>query len=351
MSNNITDNKSVDIAEIKKMVGDFQTIRLLNDQTNMVGLQVQGHAILYKQLAEAYRIGLILLTRGNGTKFCRIMEENGMQKESEKYGNNKYTNPWNFVTKLLYGKWVEKKVSCTVFEVYERDRSAEKYANIFRYLQNKEIEADKAADFITEFTHEYGNGLHGIEKVDREENSSSKFEKPERNNDIAVGKNVDEDDVFTFDAPESLKDVQFGTCFFEIKDSQIIMFGADELEEKEFNAMCAKRGRKITAKWNKQQKEADKLAKDAERTFKKAVNLIKSDTEFEQLKKQLLGDPEWAQYLLDEKDTSKRNASRLTDYVSKMKNLAELFDHDNDSPVSRKLTNIVKGSTAAEANS
>ncbi|MBB5705218.1 hypothetical protein [Sphingopyxis panaciterrulae] len=348
MSKNVN-AKQVNFDDLKKMVSDFQTIRLLNDETNMIGLQVQGRSILYNQLAEAYRIGLILLTRGNGTMFCHLMESNGMADQSKKYGNNNYTNAWNFVTHLLYGEWKEKNVSKTVFEVYERNRSAEKYSKIFRYLDDKKVAAENAADFILNFTHdELGNGLIGIERADTEANRKASDKKQMSEQAIAVGTNAKEADVFTFDAPTELADVKYGSCFFEVIDGKVVVFGTKKLEEAEFNELAAKRGRTITMEWNRKAKEADKLAKQSKSTFTKAVKLIKTDPELEALKKRLLGDKEWAQWLLDDKKESKKNAESTADYASRMKSLYNLFDNDCDEPAPKKLIALVKNVPASQ---
>lgn len=240
MSNQVKNAKQAKFDDLKKMVSDFQTIRLLNDETNMVGLQVQGRSILYNQLEEAYRIGLILLTRGNGTMFCHIMESNGMSEQSKKYGNNEYTNEWNFVTHLLYGEWKEKNVSKTVFEVYERNRSAEKYSKIFRYLNDNKIAANDVAEFIAKFTSEDGNGLIGIERADTKANRKTNEKKQTPEQAIAVGANAKEADVFTFDAPTELADVKFGSCFFKVIDGKAVVFGTKKLEEVEFNELAAR---------------------------------------------------------------------------------------------------------------
>jgi len=112
--------------DLKKTVADFQTIHLLNDQTEMANFEDGGRNILYNQLAEAYRIGLLLLTPSNGTMFCNLLTDAELKTEAKKYGDNKAPNPWAYVTKLLYGKWVSKQVSNTVFHVFEPNRSAEK---------------------------------------------------------------------------------------------------------------------------------------------------------------------------------------------------------------------------------
>lgn len=347
MSKNVN-AKQVNFDDLKKMVSDFQTIRLLNDETNMIGLQVQGRSILYNQLAEAYRIGLILLTRGNGTMFCHLMESNGMADQSKKYGNNNYTNAWNFVTHLLYGEWKEKNVSKTVFEVYERNRSAEKYSKIFRYLDDNKVASNDAAEFIANFTSENGNGLIGIERADTKANSNTSEKKQTSEQAIEVGKNEKEADVFTFDAPTELADVKYGSCFFEVIDGKVVVFGTKQLEETEFNELAAKRGRAITMGWNRKAKEAEKLAKKSKSTFTKAVKLIKTDPELETLKKRLLGDKEWAQWLLDDKKESKKNADSTSDYASRMKSLYNLFDNDWDEPAPKKLIALVKNVPAPQ---
>lgn len=349
--------------DLKKTVADFQTIRLLNDQTEMLKFEDGGRNILYNQLAEAYRIGLLLLTPSNGTMFCNLLMDAELKTEAKKYGDNKAPNPWAYVTKLLYGKWVSKQVSNTVFHVFEPNRSAEKYAVVFRYLADKGIQAEKVAQFIADFVHEKGNALIGIERVARrggdesgEDGGSGSDEKSTDATQILIGRSRDEADIFEFELPAGSAIKRFGYCFFEVVDGKAVALGATELEQPVFEEMAAKRGREILKKAKAQKKAADDIAKMAEREIesaKKALDekkRIKEGSKLAKVKERLMGDPDWADALAADVKQAKRNQEIMAQRVSHLEHLDQFFEKVSSSagPVVKKIA-LIKHLPKAEA--
>jgi hypothetical protein len=294
--------------ELKNTVRDFQSKRLQDDQAQLLDLELAGRKVLYSQLAEAYRIGLMLLEPANGTMFCRILEANDLSKEAEKHEKKPDSRSWRFVTKLLYGKFVENEWQGNVFYTFEANRSAEKYATAFRYMAEILIQPDSAAQWLTDFQHEKGNGLSGAVEVGRAHFSNPAKKSVPEEIHIRNGRMTTEQDVFEIPLPENQFDGQFGQVFFEIIDGKAVAYGFTKLEQNQFEALAAKRGRAMIQRAKEQQAAADKLAKDAADELRIAQAILKNEkvkataAKVEKVKTRLLEDPDWADALVVEKE-------------------------------------------------
>lgn len=287
------------VNELNALVADFQTTRLDSDQMKMVGFEGQGRAVLYAQLAEAYRIGKLLLTKGlNRGAFQRMMEDAGMTNEAKKFEDQKATNEWAYVTKLLYGKWVEKEFLNTVFQEFEPNRSAEKYGCILRHLNKKNIAVEDTVQYIANFTHEKGNALVGIEAVDRMEakgNGKSKDEKQEQTF-LNFGVSSSPNDVVQFEMPADWhddkrfpSDNQFGTCWFEVKDGRVFLFDRKPLKEGDFKKLARTRGRRLYADHTAAQKTLVQLAKASEGKLESAEKIRAGDKDLAVIRTGVVG--------------------------------------------------------------
>ena len=318
---------SIKFDDLKKLVADFRDVRLSDDQQQMTKLEVAGQAVLYRQIAEAYRIGLILLDHKNGTMFCRLMESHNMVEQSKKYGNNNYNNPWTFVTNLLYGSWVEQKISNTVFQVFEHNRSAEKYANVLRYLSNLEKKHEEVADFIATFEYTDARNvvvrkLQGLEIADREANTKS-GSKPDNNQTLTLGISRSEHDVASIPLPAELdQTIEYGSCFFKVEAGQMIVFGATKLDQTQFNALAIARGKEIKKRDADLEKAADSLAATTEADRKAVTKLINQDPKLAALKQRLLDDPDYAPYMIEAEREAKKNRGRVKDEQQRKQNVA-----------------------------
>lgn len=350
---------SIDFVNLKKLVAEFQDKRLTADQQKMVKLEHAGNAVLYAQLAEAYRIGLILLTPANGTMFCHLMESNGMAAESKKYADNKYSNAWAYVTKLLYGSWVEQKISNTVFQVFEAERSTEKYANVLRHLALLNAEVENVPAVIAEFEHKNRNGvvvrkLLGLEVADREENSKGGGSSDD-STPIKLGTSVSEHDVFHVTVPNELDPaIEFGSCFFRVSDGQMIVFGATKLDESQFNALAARRGRDIKRRDDELEKAAKDVANTSEADRKAVTRMAATDPKLHELRERLLNDPDYAIYIVEAERNAKKNLRSVKDDRDRRQKAAfsELTTPDSGiGPVTKakpfKALALVKHQTAA----
>ncbi|OJY71254.1 MAG: hypothetical protein BGP16_11770 [Sphingobium sp. 66-54] len=287
------------VNELKALVADFQTTRLDDDQMKMVGFEGQGRAVLYNQLAEAYRIAKLLLTKGpNRGAFQSMMEAAGMTVEAKKFEDDKATNEWAYATKLLYGKFVEKEFLNTVFQEFEPNRSAERYGCILRHLNKHNIAVEAAADYMANFTHEKGNALFGIEAVDRAEakgEGNSKDEKQEQTY-LNFGVSPAPNDVVQFEVPADWyddkrfkSDNQFGTCWFEVKDGRVLLFDRKPLKEDDFKKLATARGKRLYAEHKATQKTLDNVAKASNRKLDAAEKIRAGDKDLAVIKTGVVG--------------------------------------------------------------
>ncbi len=280
--------------DLKALVIDFQTTRLDDDQKSMVGFEGQGRAVLYNQLQEAYRIGKLLLTKGpNRGLFENMLEDAGMDNQAKKLNEGKATNEWVYVTKLLYGKFVEKTFLNTVFQEFEPNRSAEKYGNVLRYLDRHNVKVEEAANFIANFKHEEGNALAGIEAVDRKEARGSGSTKDEKLEDtfFKFGTSSAAADVVQFEMPAEWyddkrfkSDNKFGTCWFEVKDGKVFLYDRKPMKEDDFTKLAKQRGRRVYYEQKATQKQLDNIATSSGKKLKAAEKIKSGDPDLAVIK-------------------------------------------------------------------
>lgn len=177
------------------------------DQTALNKHEVAGRGILYKQLADAYKIGLELISDKDLHALKRLAYDHSISRRDFKDD----VSPWVYIVKLLYGQWIDtrkwtdverqengKKVGLktdevkqfvfnkdapdgqrSVYQAWSPNRSAEKYAVVFRYLHDNNITVDEAASFIENYKHEtHGNRLRGIEAAGRAAAQQNTTQKP-----------------------------------------------------------------------------------------------------------------------------------------------------------------------------
>ena len=65
-------------------VSDFIQNRISTDEAEMLSIREQGRAVLYNQLAEAYRIGLILVEPKNRIEFCKILSKYNLDGDADR---------------------------------------------------------------------------------------------------------------------------------------------------------------------------------------------------------------------------------------------------------------------------
>lgn len=239
--------KSV-IGELTALVKDFQVKRLPEDHEKMVKMEIAGRQMLYEQLAEAYRIGRILLLPENLGSLNSILEAHKLKAIKWKDGKAS-VNPWHPVCQLMWGDWAQG----TIFSVFKPDRAAEKYANVFRYLDNHQVQQANVAAFIEGFD----GGLTGIVKADQKERRKVP-NVAKLKTFLTIGCDPDEPDVVLMDRPDFVPEgTAFGKLWFRMDGNELYIFGFNPLEEKQFNALATSRGRKIQAERDEQEAEEE----------------------------------------------------------------------------------------------
>lgn len=164
------------------------------DQIALNKHEVAGRSILYKQLADAYKIGLELISDEQKKTLKRLAYDHSISEFKDG------VSPWVYIVKLLYGQWIDtskwtdierqengKKLGLktddvkkfvfdkdapdgelSVYQVWAPNRSAEKYAVAFRYMHDNGVTPDEVASYIEGYSHEtHGNRLRGIEAAGR----------------------------------------------------------------------------------------------------------------------------------------------------------------------------------------
>lgn len=252
----------VDDQGVSELVSEFKTNRLNGDHTKMASLQVQGRKVLYEQIAEAYRIGQILLSPSNKGPFHRYLLSLGFEKEAATFDKGKTKNRWLLVTKVLYGEWKTytdfhlasfsaDKEGVTVFQP---NRSSEKYANVLRRLWDQTVAVEKAAEYIENFDEpEYGAGLVGMERIDRATYADATKDGNSKLDHLETGLNA-----ISFSMPKPAEisaDVKFGVMLFETGEDNLTVYECKSLTQDEFDAMAADYGRRISAQKRKDQAE------------------------------------------------------------------------------------------------
>lgn len=239
MSNeNANSETQVELNVVERMIAEFQG-RMTADNSEHQNLQVQGWMLTWKQVQEAYRIGRsIVLDAGNAEAYKDALKRAGIPEAGEK------ANKWLPFAKLVFGHWDAAE---TVFCV---DRSAEKYANYFRYFEDEKVQVEHVIDTIEKASFDGSRFLKAIEKMDREAHraKSSGFT-PEQK--LSAGLNRNADDVFRIAKPETIPNgVDKGTLWFEVDGDELVVYGCEELKVEAFEKLARKKGSAILAGTN-----------------------------------------------------------------------------------------------------
>lgn len=250
--------------DLLKIVLDFRGKVLTMSQRTQAQHALFGRRAVYEELGHAFAIARTLLMRSNRHHVKALLEECQMTTQAERFIKKTGTNNWAYICGLLYGAWEEQSAGDSTFLVFKRDRSAEKYGNVMRYLYEHNVSAQAAAMFIETFNDPvFGKALLGIEKADRAAHpakSSGKGIKQvlkQRELYIRLGESRDNDDVFYTTKPDELPDsVEYGTATFKVVGSKLMIVGFDAWEEADYEKFIITKGRAI-------KKEEDRIRAEA----------------------------------------------------------------------------------------
>jgi hypothetical protein len=198
------------------------------------GFQLSGHRVLWEQIAEAFAVAQGIIKKETEADYHAALKERDI-----KPATGKGSNPYLPVVKLLYGEWKDEQHT-----VFEPNRSAEKYACVFRYL-NKHF-ADKSqaetVAHIENYSTSYGNHLKGMEAQDRAENQKP-GPKVDSKTAFDIGSKIT--GAIVIDRPDFVpEDAKMGQLWFKTgKDGKVYILGFRKLDDKAFKAVATKRGR------------------------------------------------------------------------------------------------------------
>ncbi|MBZ9649573.1 hypothetical protein K9B33_18715 [Sphingobium sp. 3R8] len=258
--------KNKDYEDLLYIVTEFREKSLVMGDRAMASYELKGRREVYNQISHAFQIAQTLLHRSNQHHLENLLKECGMTAQAQAFEKKKGTNWWAYVCALLYGSWQEKDEEGSVFLVFERNRSAEKYGNVMRHLYENKVKANAAAMYIETFNDPvFGKALLGIERADRAKHAKQpkggKLELKHKKGFIQRGESTDNDDVFYTDKPVGLPDaVEFGTATFKVFGSKLMIVGYERWEEERYEKHVIARGRKIK-KLEDEVRAADKKRK------------------------------------------------------------------------------------------
>lgn len=220
---------------VNTLVASFQTSFTANLEQQRE-FEVRGYRALYTQVAEAFAIAQTILKPENKSEYEAALKERGIDLPKGK------SNPYLPVIKLLYGSWADEQKT-----IFEPNRSAEKYACVFRYLNKRKgkIAQKDIVGHIEEYSDAtYGTALKGIEAQDRAEHRTTGSR---ADNSEALIAGSDLDGSIAIDRPAFVQENQtIGQLWFKLgKDGKVYILGARPLEEKTFDALAIKRGKDI----------------------------------------------------------------------------------------------------------
>lgn len=272
MNITMSDASYMDRDKIADVIKRFKSHCIASDNKELDKLKVNGRVILYKQLAQAYQFGhAICKNVHTQDEFKVYLNESGRAELSKNFNEE---NKWNIFTAVLYGNWetVDGK------EVFKRDRSAEKYANVLRCLMDNKVKSSEVVEFIQNFVGPDGErGILGMEKADRlKHRKQPKAQKPrsqkqidERNRVIARGESFGNDDVFEMPKPKALSDdVEYGRAVFKIVGDNMVIVGFDTWERPAYERHVIARGKDMIAEEAKiiqRQKDLEDKQRDSAR--------------------------------------------------------------------------------------
>ena len=140
--------------------------RLRNVLDGIIGIELSAHERTRLMLQVAYSDCLYVLNNEAGQKeFAIASTERGIPQASN--DENKFLP----IVKTIWGRFVEEAANeqnGKPQKVWKHNRSAEKYASVFRYLLDNAVSPDGVAQHIENYEHQqYGRKINGIIAADR----------------------------------------------------------------------------------------------------------------------------------------------------------------------------------------
>lgn len=227
---------------VTKLVDSFQEATATH-RSELDQLTVNGRQAVWTNIADAALLAQTILKLENKADYHAALKARNISVPE-----GKKVNPFGPVVKLLYGEWKADQAN-----VFEANRSAEKYACVFRYFKDHRDEYD-TVELIVDHIGTYndpvhGRGLRGIEKADRATHKSSNSVSKSSEENFELGVRQDRGVVATLEnRPDFIPDsVDYGKLWFRMVDGKVVIMGYEEVVETTYKALAIKRGKAIRA--------------------------------------------------------------------------------------------------------
>jgi len=226
---------------VTDLVDSFQKATIAH-RSQLDQITVNGRRAVWENVAEAALIAQEILKPENKADYHAALKAHDI-----KLPEGKKANPFGPVVKLLYGEWKADQTN-----VFEANRSAEKYACVFRYFKDHRDKYDNIK-LIVDHIATYDDGtpegrcLRGIEKADRAKHKVASSAKASTDANYDVGIKLDRGEVARLEKrPEFVpEEVPYGKLWFRMVDGEVVIMGYEAVVETTYKALAAKRGKAI----------------------------------------------------------------------------------------------------------
>jgi len=144
-------------------------------------LEAASHDAVYRLLAVAYSIALVMMDQNNLKFTIKALSECNIPAARQG------SNPYYPIVRLLFGEWVTRKdksdpAGLKTETFFKKNRSAEKYAKVLRFMASKGIEPENAESYIKTFP----GVMKGILEADTRMNAGTDVDEQEISRAISV---------------------------------------------------------------------------------------------------------------------------------------------------------------------
>lgn len=236
----------------------------LHDATEK--LNVAKHDSAYHRVAEALAMSQVLMLPEHATYLAKNLMARGINLAKD--GENAYL----CIVRLLFGKWGEEKVEGdAVVQKWKSDRSAEKYANVLRYLNDNNVAPKDVPSKIAEFPGK----LKGMEAADRAAHAKSDPLNSKTEKVMAGLKNAKA--LFRLENKEvkaAVGERQVGAVWFEMDGDEMQIKGVLDLNGAAIDAILLRMAKAIAKMGSGEEQSSELRPDEMEMTITKTGSAV-----------------------------------------------------------------------------